>query len=72
MAQLPENAVLFAVPHQDDGKGGKRKSIYESMGFTSLNKNGVKGDRLWALKNQGKFTRIPPDQQDHIAKMILN
>ena len=71
MAQLPENAVLFAVPHQDDGKGGKRKSIYESMGFTSLNKNGVKGDRLWALKNQGKFTRIPSEQQDHIAKLIL-
>lgn len=71
MAQLPDNAVLFAVPHQDDGKGGKRKSIYESMGFASLNKSGVKGDRLWALKNQGKFTRIPPEQHDHIAKMIL-
>lgn len=72
MSQLPDNAVLFAVPHQDDGKGGKRKSIYESMGFASLNKAGVKGDRLWALKNQGKFTKIPPDQHAHIAKLITS
>ncbi len=71
MDQLPENAVLFAVPHQDDGKGGKRKSIYESVGFTSLNSQGVKGDRLWALKNQGKFTKIPSEQGEYIAKLIL-
>ena len=71
MDQLPENAVLFAVPHQDDGKGGKRKSVYESVGFTSLNSQGVKGDRLWALKNQSKFTKIPPEQSEYIAKLIL-
>ncbi len=65
---LPENAVMFAVPHKADGKGGKRKSIYEGMGFKPI--PGLKTDRLWALKNQGNFTEIPDSQMEYMASMI--
>ena len=65
---LPDDAFLFAVPHKDDGLGGKRKSIYEKMGFTTV--PGVRGDRLWALKNRGSFTKIPPEQYDYIRELI--
>jgi tRNA A-37 threonylcarbamoyl transferase component Bud32 len=68
LEMLPENAVMFAVPHKDDGKGGKRKSIYEGMGFKSI--PGLKTDRLWALKNQGKFTEIPDSQMEYMAGLI--
>lgn len=68
MEMLPDDAFLFAVPHKDDGLGGKRKSIYEKMGFTAV--PGVRGDRLWALKNQGAFTKIPPEQFDYIRDLI--
>jgi hypothetical protein len=68
MEMLPDDAFLFAVPHKDDGLGGKRKSIYEKMGFTAV--PGVRGDRLWALKNQGAFTKIPPEQFDYIRELI--
>jgi hypothetical protein len=65
---LPENAVMFAVPHKADGKGGKRKSIYEGMGFKPI--PGLKTDRLWALKNQGNFTEIPDSQMEYMANLI--
>lgn len=65
---LPENAVMFAVPHKGDGKGGKRKSIYEGMGFKPI--PGLKTDRLWALKNQGNFTEIPDSQMEYMAGLI--
>lgn len=65
---LPEDAFLFAVPHRADGKGAKRKSIYESMGFKAI--PGLKTDRLWALKNQGQFTEIPESQFSYLASMI--
>jgi hypothetical protein len=65
---LPDDAFLFAVPHKADGKGGKRKSIYEKMGFKAL--PNLKGDKLWALKNQGKFTEIPDNQFEYIGNMI--
>jgi hypothetical protein len=68
MEMLPENAVLFAVPHKDDGKGAKRKSIYEGMGFKAV--PGLRSDRLWALKNQGKFTEIPDAQMGYMAGLI--
>jgi hypothetical protein len=68
LEMLPENAVMFAVPHKEDGKGGKRKSIYEGMGFKSI--TGLKTDRLWALKNQGKFTEIPDAQMGYMAGLI--
>jgi hypothetical protein len=68
LEMLPENAVMFAVPHKSDGKGGKRKSIYEGMGFKSI--TGLKTDRLWALKNQGKFTEIPDSQMEYMAGLI--
>ncbi len=68
LEMLPENAVLFAVPHKDDGKGAKRKSIYEGMGFQAI--TGLKTDRLWALKNQGKFTKIPEEQMGYMAGLI--
>jgi hypothetical protein len=68
MEMLPENAVLFAVPHKDDGKGAKRKSIYEGMGFRAV--PGLRSDRLWALKNQGKFTEIPDAQMGYMAGLI--
>ena len=65
---LPDDAFLFAVPHKADGKGAKRKSIYEGFGFKAI--PGLKGDKLWALKNQGKFTEIPEDQFDMLRNMI--
>jgi hypothetical protein len=65
---LPENAVMFAVPHKADGKGGKRKSIYEGMGFKPI--PGLKTDRLWALKNQGNFAEIPDSQMEYMANLI--
>lgn len=65
---LPDDAFLFAVPHKADGKGGKRKSIYEGFGFKAI--PGLKGDKLWALKNQGKFTEIPEAQFDYLRNMI--
>lgn len=68
MEMLPDNAFLFAVPHKDDGLGGKRKSIYEKMGFAAI--PGVRSDRLWALKNQGSFTKITPEQYDYIRDLI--
>jgi len=68
LEMLPENAVMFAVPHKADGKGGKRKSIYEGMGFKPI--PGLKTERLWALKNQGKFTEIPDAQMEYMAGLI--
>lgn len=65
---LPDDAFLFAVPHKADGKGAKRKSIYEGFGFKAI--PGLKGDKLWALKNQGKFTEIPENQFDTMRNMI--
>lgn len=65
---LPENTVLHATPHADDGLGGKRKSIYEKFGFKTV--PGVRGKKIWALKNQGKFTEIPDNQMEYMAKMI--
>ena len=65
---LPDDAFLFAVPHKADGKGAKRKSIYEGFGFKAI--PGLKGDKLWALKNQGKFTEIPENQFDMLRNMI--
>ena len=68
MEMLPDDAFLFAVPHKGDGLGGKRKSIYEKFGFRPL--PNLKTDRLWALKNQGKFTAIPDEQVDYIRNMV--
>jgi hypothetical protein len=68
MEMLPDDAFLFAVPHKGDGLGGKRKSIYEKSGFRPL--PNLKTDRLWALKNQGKFTPIPDEQVDYIRNMV--
>lgn len=68
MDMLPDDAFLFAVPHKADGKGAKRKSIYEGFGFKAI--PGLKGDKLWALKNQGKFTEIPEAQFDYLRGMI--
>lgn len=68
MEMLPDDAFLFAVPHKGDGLGGKRKSIYEKSGFRPL--PNLKSDRLWALKNQGKFTPIPDEQVDYIRNMV--
>lgn len=65
---LPDDAFLFAVPHKADGKGGKRKSIYEGFGFKAI--PDLKGDKLWALKNQGKFTEIPEAQFDYLRNLI--
>ena len=66
--EMPENAVLFNNPYKDDGLGDKRSAIYKRFKFTEL--PGVRGGNLWALKNQGKLTKIPPEQADYVAKLI--
>jgi tRNA A-37 threonylcarbamoyl transferase component Bud32 len=66
--EMPENAVLFNNPYKDDGLGAKRTTIYEKFGFTEL--PGVRGGNMWALKNLGKLTKIPPEQADYVAKLI--
>ena len=66
--EMPENAVLFNNPYKDDGLGNKRSTIYAKFGFTEL--PGVRGGNMWALKNLGKLTKIPPEQADYVAKLI--
>jgi len=65
---LPEDAFIFSKPHADDGLGAKRSSIYEKAGFRDL--PGVRGGLLWALKNQGTFTKIPDAQVEYVADLI--
>ena len=66
--EMPENAVLFNNPYKDDGLGDKRSAIYKRFKFTEL--PGVRGGNMWALKNQGKLTKIPPEQAEYVAKLI--
>ena len=66
--EMPENAVLFNNPYKDDGLGDKRSAIYKRFKFKEL--PGVRGGNLWALKNQGKLTEIPPEQAEYVAKLI--
>jgi aminoglycoside phosphotransferase len=66
--EMPENAVLFNNPYKDDGLGDKRSAIYKRFKFTEL--PGVRGGNMWALKNQGKLTKIPPEQADYVARLI--
>lgn len=65
---LPENAILFNKPFADDGLGAKRMAIYRRAGFKPL--KGLRGNEMWALKNNGKLTKIPPEQEDYIADLI--
>jgi hypothetical protein len=66
--ELPENAVLFNKPFKDDGLGAKRASIYKRFKFREL--NGLRGNEMYALKNQGKLTRIPEEQEAYIVELI--
>jgi len=66
--ELPENAVLFNKPFKDDGLGNKRASIYKRFKFREL--NGLRGNEMYALKNQGKLTRIPEEQEAYIVELI--
>jgi hypothetical protein len=66
--ELPENAVLFNKPFKDDGLGAKRASIYKRFKFREL--NGLRGNEMYALKNQGKLTRIPEEQEGYIVELI--
>lgn len=66
--QLPENAVLFNKPFKDDGLGDKRATIYKRFKFREL--SGIRGGEMYALKNQGKLTAIPKEQEDYIAELI--
>lgn len=66
--EMPDNAVLFNNPYKDDGLGDKRSAIYKRFKFAEL--PGVRGGNMWAVKNQGKLTKIPPEQADYMAKLI--
>lgn len=66
--QLPENAVLFNKPFKDDGLGAKRSSIYKRFKFREI--KGLRGGEMYALKNQGKLTSIPAEQEDYVAELI--
>lgn len=66
--QLPENAVLFNKPFKDDGLGDKRATIYKRFKFREL--SGIRGGEMYALKNQGKLTAIPKEQEEYIAELI--
>lgn len=64
---LPENAFLRAEVWSKDGSGAKRESLYTKQGFRSLP---IGGGYLWALKNEGVFTKIPDSQVEYISKLI--
>ena len=53
---IPDNALLRAKPHKDDGAGEKRKSIYEKKGFTNVPE--INKDYLFLFKNQGQIHPI--------------
>lgn len=65
---LPENCLLSCSAFDEDDAGSKRKNIYESNGFRSI--QGVRGKKMWAVKNLGELTQIPERQDEHIAKII--
>lgn len=65
---MPDNAFIFVKAHADDGLGDKRSAVYTKWGFREL--KGVRGGNLWALKNEGKFTKIPETQDDYIAELL--
>jgi hypothetical protein len=67
--QLPENAFISVRAYGGDGKGAKRASVYKKWGFKAI--PNMRGNNLWALKNQGKFTKIPDDQMDMVREMIV-
>lgn len=69
LENLPENAFIKVKAYAADGKGSKRSSVYQKWGFRPV--EGVRGNDLWALKNEGKFTKIPDSQMDRIRDLII-
>lgn len=63
MAKLPDGAIVYANPYQDDEKGEAREKIYKKYGFTTNDKKGG----LWAQVQGGKLT-APPDSGADAAK----
>lgn len=67
--ELPDNAIVFAKAYADDGMGDKRAAIYKRAGFRQL--NGLRTGNMYAVKNQGKFQKIPEGrQEDWIVSLI--
>lgn len=66
--KLPDDCFLECTPFKGDEKGDKRASVYEKFGFRAI--RGLRTEKIFALKNQGKFTAIPEAQDDYIGTMI--
>lgn len=64
---MEQNAVLQVKVHKDDDAGKKREKIYRRMGFSDLP---VRGDYIWAVKNEGKMATVPENQKEYVAKLI--
>lgn len=64
---MEQNAILQVKVHKDDDAGRKRERIYRRMGFTDLP---LRGDYIWALKNEGQFAKIPEAQKQRVAGFI--
>jgi hypothetical protein len=68
MANLPSNAVLRNVPYGKDGLGNKREAIYKRYGYKSL--NGVRGNAMFAVMENGKVSKIKTEYEDFYADLI--
>lgn len=64
---LPDYAFLKVNAFKKDDAGKKRERIYKRMGFSSLP---MPGDYLWALKREGKFSSISPEEAMEVAAFL--
>lgn len=65
-AQMPDNAFIFNKPYKDDGLGRKREAAYKRQGFRRL----ARGERMWAIKDQGKFRKLSDPELEALFKIL--
>lgn len=68
LESLPDNAIIRVKAWDQDDAGARRNSLYRRAGFRDL--PGVGGDYIWALKNEGQFTKLDDDQAQFVANLI--
>lgn len=62
---LPDNAFVFNTPYKDDGKGRGREAAYKRQGFRVM----PRSDRMWAIKDQGKFRKLSDQEMEVLTKL---
>lgn len=63
LSKLPEGAILYNVPYDDDGQGSRRAKLYEKAGFSPMNKDG----EMFAVMSKGKPTPISKAEYAFLA-----